>query len=730
MKKKLFCTFIAFALVLTGALCLTACGNGSGGDSCVSASVKIKAAALNGEYDYIDGVGISLGSGFSGGDLWDEGSMFYENDDVLPGTTYTTDISYKRGYDPSSVTVTEKNGLSFSKRLGSAATNDEYKLYIDYTPVGGEHYEFTLTVPSAQVKTARFLEIERILDSNSANVQDFLNCAEVYVNGTFTNVKELSDKSLSVNMLDEYFCVYAKFDNDAKRVKFDNDYKYFLMIGERTAEVSYEQIPGTSQYAYAFKFPTRHLDGDVAIRINEDSIISIGYRDSKISTSFSVTTASETKYTINDGEQRITKGYQFKLNRYKVDDGEFVSANGLNNLTKEYGKTYVFEYVLTKAVVRVDGVENDDKSNALFGKTYKGGIKLTVNDNSVTTEANNDGASYTYQFTIGPNVLPVDMYTGVPENFDNFDVSIDKMSVTPYNSTYVALTSEFDLDHLFFSDDGYEKFAECKTSEGNYVLYTAGSLGSPCTTHLSIPMSYKRFKVRVNQNGIDYTSDPFVMGTDYYITLDDFVSSDYKIISTHGEKKVYLLGDGQTTDPYISVIIPEYGDLSVGVYPGNANITKLKIDILEAEYIPAEVEFDSTLEGGVLTTKDGDEVEDNIIIADKEYNIAVPVATLDGYNDIKFKLYSGDKLIGTLEKEDYDQKFNLSDELINLGFNTRYFDNVLSFYGCGGSDQYGYVATGTVKFYNAVWTKLFSGTSGEADYEEYHVLIDKIVVTL
>lgn len=699
MKKKIISLFMILTLVVTGAAFLTACGNK---ERNIEVGVSFKVTDWEKGYDYIENLNMSLDSHSFGGNFTDADTAGIPPAQTRADNTYVCTVQYKNGYNPASVTVTESSGKVFNKRV------DGNCIYIEITPSENGNYEFTLSRPSVIVKKVGFTDISYdLLNSNTPVVKDFLDVAQIYVGDKFESVRKLIGLSLDVDMSQNVFYVYARFDTDAKRVKFGEDFKRAISVSDNYASsVDYEQIPGTTKYAYAYKFNTFYLQNSSEIKFDEGNIKYLTYRDCRVDTDF----------TVNAAENKV---YGVQLKGYKIDDGEF-QGFAAAQFTKEYGKAYTLRYK-----VEDTPLYNND--------TKKEDIKFTVNGKQVATVY--DGDANAYLITIGANTLPVDSYTSAPDITDRFKIGIDVKTIKPANGNSLSITSAIAPanEPYFIGGDG-TKFAEKKSDDESYFMY---SLSAPAAARVNYNLSYSAFRIKVTLNGTEYISDKLVAGTDYYVTDEAYADSGYKIYANSESTRTFLLGENTSSAKYIYVDIG--GAFDVCVNNGNEQRTEIKIDVLEAEYRSAKIEFDSSVKGGKLILNN-EEVKDNVIVANKIYVMQVGINDINDNLNVKFDLYSSDKLIGTVYTDlnaSNGIDFTLSDELKNLGFRkSEYvFGMELFLNEGGGSEADGYYAKGNVGFNNGnpIWIEIKRDYTDDNGYEytdSYYVMIDKIVVKL
>ncbi len=547
MKKKLFSFIIAFAFIFTAGLCLTACGGKNDKTpqkEYLNVGVSLTAENWAEGYDYVSSVGIESDTSSLGDTFATKETISHSNPNFEKGKTLTCTIRYKNGYDPNTVTVTETNGTTFIKEMGTGDNAD--KLYIKATPTASVNYEFTLSVPKAYEKSVSLFDNEDISsysETNNARVYNFLKNAQICIDNegvdTFVNIAEekgdvankhlelVDGKMFKVDMSQEKAYLYVRFDktNSKKLVYKISDLQNLFKLtnstfGDPAIELSTYTEAGdyrekafydTSKQAYRFEFDLDNLKSDnLNLTLNLDSI------DSAL-------TYEEYRVTINDLWLNEAKKLHFEPDA--------------NNKYKKYEDQQTFVFNL----------ENAESHSTVLNLST-----LVFKIGSETIASSFDGSNM-FTLTLDANKSPFDYPS---EKTDAFYIDIDIESIGFRLGRLVnTLTASKEIETV----TGYDGIV---IDKGENVI--SKSLNDFSSKHNFLYANvknsnlYESFKLKIKYNDREIEKT-FTSGIHYNLKgIDDSsIASDDPIrdlnIFASPESKVIYSNNGEAEDTIIDV---------------------------------------------------------------------------------------------------------------------------------------------------------------------------------
>lgn len=517
MKKKLFISLaLIFAFVLVCATCLAACDK-TPQEKEYNVNITLKVDDWTDGYNYIEivsTVSMSAGNPFMTGDTLSSNNTVKEN------TVVTATITYKNGYNPNSVTVTEKDGKSFTKRVGT--DSDAEKLYIDVTPNADENYEFTLSKPDAVYKSVGLdLNVNHIVDiveATSHPVYNFLTNAQIYALSGDSQTEQwinistaegggnlsqpiTSDYKLKADISQNKTYLYVRFDKSNKQklvykinylnnlFKLKNASSEYVKLTTYREQGSYTDKAyfDEEKQAYRFEINTSDLGGNSKLTLCDNID---GLKEALVYQEYSVK-MNHAKFTFNENvDESIT----------------FTPVNNGSSPTKKtYDSAATFQFTIGS------GANNRDVFNL-------NNLQFEIAGKAVTSRVED----YTLYITLNENESPFD-YPG--EKKDAFYIDIKKSSVEydPYLLVNTVKTSK-DLGYCGVIDniDGNNVISKEQPSS---FYYDKG------VNVVEIPVKsvtlYKSFKLKLKLDDGEYIEKTFVSGVDFNIQGIDVAYEEY-----------------------------------------------------------------------------------------------------------------------------------------------------------------------------------------------------------
>ncbi len=768
MKKKIPGCVLACALILPCAAGgLAACGGESEPTNRIDYNIKMTIADYDRSmFDIFNGESVSFTTKDwyteSGGDHFTDAVRSKDGIAEGPGETdIRFNILINKKYFPDSIVVTEKDGKSFVKSTEMAEeTGAQHNLLILTIPYASSvDYDFTVTCPTPVIKRLAIDPIpDAALTSDEPVVKDVLQNTKLYVadesgNAGLVNiatkdgnkfVSNLDGKHIPIDMSREP-AVYATFDPDPKRIKYDNIGEIFGIGADTCRSINYGEIPGSNGlYGYKFEFYNSVMEGaDAKLAFLSDNF---GSDDGKVHYVKSAVNKTFTAYTVNN--EYVRHRYKFELAEYREKNGDWTSPSG--SMIKEYGKEYELKYKLADVEAlfdRDDGTgwnKDGTRTDALKADTDYAQIKLALNgksfDGSKTVHTEEGGVHY-YTVKLGAEEIPYD-FDGVAIKKESKNTNNDFEAQADVSSVKISGTSvNVKLSNGFYANDSgsqtfgapYE-FSEFETPDYEVTRHTVD--GATNTFYLNSGMSnlsaLNKFTLNVKFKGQTYTHT-FQAGVDYFkplsekpegfenLDLVDFDIEDYSYMPSFW---TYLVGNADNSDAdYISYYIKS-GSLQVNLQAtelsgSKDNDIEIYLTDVELRTITIETAGVAIDEGGleVKMNVDGD-VHSGIYVpvsGNKLYpNVAYDIGLSEKYLDYPFimEFYANDKLVATLDKNEITPSNNVPSGWVLDGISTHGISSM--------GDDY--------KMTGVTFTIELPLRFDDAEHNSAYIMIDKIVI--
>ncbi len=773
MKKKIPSCILACALVLPCATVgLAACGGGedSKPKNKINYDIKMTIADYDSSmFDIFNGESVS----FTTKDWYSETENDHFTDAVRskdgiaegPGKTdIRFNILINKKYFPDSIVVTEKDGKSFVKSSEMAEeTGAQHNLLVLTIPYASTvNYEFTVTCPTPVINKLAVDIPDAALTSDEPVVKDVLQNAKLYVadesgNAGLVNiatkdgnkfVSNLDGKHIPIDMSREP-AVYATFDSDPKRIKYDNIGEIFGIGTDTCRSINYEEIPGSDGlYGYKLEFYDSVMEGaDAKLAFLSDNF---GSDDGKVHYVKSVVNKTFTTYTLDS--EMIKHRYKFELAEYREKNGEWTAPSG--SMIKEYGKEYELKYKLADVEAQLDrdgaGLKKDDKrTSQLKTDTDYAQIKLALNgesfDGDRTVHAEEDGVHY-YTVKLGAEEIPYD-FGGVAMEKESKNTNNDFEAQADVSSVKISGTSlNVKLSNGFYTVGGYTydkpyDFSRFETQDYEVTRKTVYDGTEDLRFDNTEITAFKKFTLNVKFKGQIYTHT-FQAGVDYlkplsekpegFENLDLVEHKDGPVIPD----SVYLVGDENPDTDYVACYISSSDyrlrvEMKATELSGSNDIEIYLTDIerrpVTIERAGVAVDEDSLKVGEYAGQDKGNDVyvpvSGNELYPDTKYNIDISGKEISGqYVEYSFimELYAGDKLIATIDKNSIMDGITPSN---NVPSGWEFCPGEINTYGIGSMGEDGGNGMTGITFDFKLPLRL-----DDAEHNSVYIMFDKIVL--
>lgn len=747
MTKKLTTGLAVTAVSLLSAFTLFACADkSSGNDQKITAAVDIT-VDYSAVADYIgsSGVRYNIGNNSGGGNGYaDDIANIEFSASVVKGKNSTIEISFIQGIDPSSLTVTESGGKSFTK------TTDDDTLVITIANAAQMEYAFVVSGEPAHIYENIDIAVpdDSALESSNPAYLDMLKNAKIYAydkstnTAEFVNLTKLDGSDRVFNIQNKYikadtsknkFDVYMQFDADPKRVPYD-DYSGLLLLegdggsySDTASSVEYAKIPDTNLYGQKFTFSYSPDPDGYTLKFDASNAKNdVKFFEGQMDSLFYLTTYLD---------YSASMALKFDLRSVKKGDGNFTEIAGNNDplLKKEYGVPYeyVFEFDSIESTLSTPTAEQIEQAleySAL--KPTIDGKQLPADKYSYSFEAD----KHCYTVKIGATEMPYD-FSGVDHVYYKPNFAPESVALNA-DTAYAkfTLSDDFDTSLNYYTNPFVKATKDGKTTVMEYIDPSDDTYEKQLLVNID---KYESFKIEGKFNGEAF-SKTFVKGVDFKKVIDGSGAfAGYKVIdasdvSSSGFNWSHILGDG--TGDYVDYVFGA-DRLNVKFVQStplaNHKHPEIELYITDAEYAP----IDLTVTGDLLNDdvtyyKDNEEISADEVLADgKEYvvsfNTAKDYGIMDETNyDVKLKLYSGDTLIfewGVNENGTTPESPIAGYEFAADNPTTFVFSPVSG----GGIEGVGYNVDFRVSPLNVI---AMQTTGGDPTYDYVFVSIDRMVI--
>lgn len=743
MKKTILGVILALVTVFAGAIGLAACNGGGDDEQYIEAQASIN---LNCDFETSDYIS-SFRLNFVGCVTSCDGSSVIGGQYEL--TTWPTQtskkedavlrITLKQGYAPETLGIVEQNGKAFTK----STTTELGKGVVIVTIPFAENiaYDFTFTAPEPIYNNVGFrIEDATVLEQvETGALLDLLSGTQVWVenadgdNPGFVDITKddeqnpgdkiftLSSYAIKADLSKSNFPVYVRFDKtNPARVIYNDYYKdlfTFTFVGETAHNVQYTQIPGTDEYAYAFNFSTSSLSNvDTPVltlywdRLDEY----LGYRESTVNKTFSVTTYKED----NSGLQY---NYKFELVSYQVGSGEEQTTIP-STLTKEYGNTLTLKYQFNGIEVKNNSgyieIDTENRARVLEENTDFAQIKLTVNGEIITGYF--DSATKIYTRTIGATKIPYDYNKSSDDSF-RFGADVTSFKVVATNKNVITQTVSKGVDNRYYNNTD-EKFVFSRYETDTDTVMIVIDENKNTVIGSAIPLAdYPKFQLKLTLNGAERFNETFTAGEDFYVPVTDktgYEAFGNAIAVNNNTEYRYIVGS-ESTKTYLYI---QFSQDYLGINlcdEGNTDTqTDFKVEVTKFEN-SNQITFEvagSVYEGSF--TLDGEQT--TTVSLGKEYAVAIPLSDFSLIeNNYYFECYSNGVLIATTANQ-----WNGNSAIDNYMFYMpQYHGGSFSYNGLDG-------LTFTLNIKSKYCTFTSYGDIGEDKVSTAIIVIDKIVLRI